>query len=73
MTTENEKYIMGFNHGYYLKKYKPELLNSLLKSTSQNIYLQGIHDGVKDLDRQTSKSRLNELNKTKNFNRDIHF
>lgn len=70
MATTNEKYIKGFNHGYYLKKYKPELLKSILQSKSDNDYFKGLTDASKTLEVSKVKRRLNELNRN-NISKDI--
>lgn len=70
MATTNEKYIKGFNHGYYLKKHKPELLKSILQSKSENDYFKGLNDGSKVLEKERIKNRLQELKK-KNISKDI--
>lgn len=70
MTTENEKYIKGFNHGYYLIKHNPELLKSILQSKSDNEYFKGLNDGSKVIEKEKIKTRLQELKK-KNISKDI--
>lgn len=60
MATENEKYIKGFNHGYYLIKHNPELLKSILGSKSESEYFKGLNDGSKVFEKDKMTSRLQE-------------
>lgn len=65
----NEKYIKGFNDGYLLKKYKPQLLENILNITSTNDYIQGLKDGERAHSHKKLRSREQEINKIK-LNRD---
>lgn len=60
-----EKYIKGFNDGFILKKYKPELLENILNTTSSNDYIQGLKDGEREFKQQKVKSRTQELENLK--------
>jgi hypothetical protein len=42
---ENDKYVLGFNHGYILLDKKPELLGFISKTNSKSDYIQGLKDG----------------------------
>lgn len=64
MATTNEKYIKGFNHGYYLKKHNPDLLKAILQSKSENDYFKGLNEGAKIIEKNRTASRLMELKKS---------
>jgi hypothetical protein len=61
METIKEKYIKGFNHAYLLKQHKPKLIESILNTTSNNDYIQGLKDGERIYAQQKLKSRSQEL------------
>lgn len=61
-----EKYTKGFNHGYVIKKYQPELYNKLIKTSIKNNYLQGLEDGGNELQREKIKT-LTRLQQLKNL------
>jgi hypothetical protein len=62
---ENKKYIKGFNDGYLLKQYKPQLIENLLNISSSSDYIQGLKDGERTYNQNKVKSRSQELNKIK--------
>ena len=63
--TVNKQYIKGFNHAYFLAKYNPKLLDSLLVTKNDNQYFLGIEDGKVAYEKKKSKFRMNELEKLK--------
>jgi hypothetical protein len=63
MNAMKEKYIKGFNHAYILVKHEPKLIESILKTTSVNNYIQGLKDGKLNFEQKRVKSRLQDLNK----------
>jgi len=56
-------YLKGFNHGYLLTEHTPVLVNQLLETPSNNIYVDGLRDGHKSFELSQSKSRLKEIEK----------
>lgn len=60
---ENERYIIGFNHGYLLAKYKPTLLKGLVTTKNLNDYFIGILEGKYEFEQDKVRARSQELNK----------
>ena len=62
----SENYMKGFNHGYLLQKYEPDLLHDILKTSQvDHDYVAGLTDGKSELDKEvlkeTNKDDLQEL------------
>jgi len=62
----SENYLKGFNHGYFLQKYEPDLLHDILKTPQvDHEYVAGLTDGKSELDKEvlkeTNKDDLQEL------------
>jgi len=66
METVKEKYLKGFNHAYLLKQHKPQLIDSILNTASNNDYIQGLKDGKHIYEQQKTKYRFQELKDLKN-------
>jgi hypothetical protein len=65
-----EKYIKGFNNGYILAEHKPDLAESLSKtSATANDYVEGLIDGREQLEFEKSKEKISELNQLRNETR----
>lgn len=51
----SREYLNGFNHGYFLHKYEPELLEDVLKSPQvDNQYFEGLKDGKAEFNKELS-------------------
>jgi len=62
MEQENLTYVKGFNDGYKLAKFQPELFEKLKESLSQdNEYDTGILAGAEQWQQEKEKQRLAEL------------
>ena len=61
MEGEDKEYIKGFNHGYFLAKYKPELIKKIIITKNQNDYIKGLNDGEIIFKKSKMKSRFQEL------------
>lgn len=62
MEQESQTYIAGFNSGYKLQKYSPELFEKLKGSLDESRdYDRGLVEGAKEWDREKEKARLAEL------------
>lgn len=71
MELNEKKFIAGFNSGYLLAKYEPQMLTVLLKSVQPiNAYIAGISFGQKEYELGKSKSHLDELRQVRQINRD---
>jgi hypothetical protein len=77
-TSVDKKYTKGFNSGYRIGKYKPELSQQLKTiAPTQDLFATGLTDGIAQHERETSKeqSRLDQLNQiregTQEEDRDI--
>lgn len=62
----SENYLKGFNHGYFLQKYEPDLLHDILKTPQvDHDYVAGLTDGKGELDKEvlkeTGRKDLNDL------------
>jgi len=71
MVLNEEQFITGFNSGYLLAKYEPQILSALLKDIRPlNSYIRGMSSGQKEYELQHTKSHLDELNQIRQKNRD---
>ncbi|WP_163381388.1 hypothetical protein [Cyclobacterium sp. SYSU L10401] len=62
----SENYLKGFNHGYFLQKYEPDLLHDILKTPQvDHDYVAGLTDGKSELDKEvlkeTGRENINDL------------
>lgn len=61
MSTERQ-YIQGFNNGYILAKFEPDLLNTVSQSIAPiNSHLEGLFNGKEQFEFENSRNRLFEL------------
>lgn len=66
MDKEEKQFATGFNNGYLIAKYLPQLFKKLQKSISNTgEYFQGFFSGAKEYDIETQKSRLDDLQKVR--------
>lgn len=66
-----QQYIKGFNNGYTLSKYKPDLINKLMQNLHpSNDYLEGLFSGREEFELETSRDQLQELHRLRNESRD---
>lgn len=57
----DKQYIKGFNHGYILAEYDPELAKQIVKHPNvQSEYFKGIVSGKQEFDLSKIKQRLNK-------------
>ena len=68
----NEKqFIAGFNSGYLLAVYEPQMLTSLLQNIKPvNSYISGMAFGQKEFELEQMKTHLNDLGQLRQKNRD---
>jgi hypothetical protein len=67
METSEQQFIKGFNHGYFLTKYLPQLLSKLIISIpNSNDYFQGIHLGKREFENEVTHDHLNDLTQLRN-------
>ena len=68
MSTEEQQYIKGFNHGYLLTKYLPDLVAKLVKHIKEttNDYLSGFFSGKEEYELEISRTQLDELRNIRN-------
>ncbi|MBK7800064.1 MAG: hypothetical protein IPJ53_13255 [Saprospiraceae bacterium] len=71
MELNEKQFISGFNSGYLLAEYEPQILTVLLKNTQTvNSYLSGMSCEKKEYELLQSKGHLNELNQIRQKTRD---
>lgn len=71
MALNETQFVTGFNSGYLLAKYEPQMLNALLKDIQPiNSYVQGMSSGQKEYELLQTKSHLDELEQIRKYNRD---
>jgi ribosomal protein S8 len=58
MTKEEKEHLDGFNDGYVLQEYKPQLLEQILRVPNKNGYFQGLKDGKKQMEKELFKQQL---------------
>ncbi len=63
MSTQEQQYIKGFNHGYLLTKHLPDLVAKLVKQlqATTNDYLSGFFSGKEEYELEASRNELNML------------
>lgn len=70
MEINEKQFIKGFNHGYVLAEYEPQLLSALLKGFQTiNSYTSGISYGQKEYELERTKGQLDELDKIRQESR----
>ena len=63
MEEQEKTFITGFNHGYKLAKFQPDLVEKVKASLSENVeYERGLIEGIKEWEREKQKTRSDELN-----------
>ncbi|MBK6544239.1 MAG: hypothetical protein IPO78_10095 [Saprospiraceae bacterium] len=71
MELNEKQFIAGFNSGYLLAEYDPQLLTSLLKNIQPiDSYISGMSFGQKEYELGLVKNHLNELTQIRQVNRD---
>ena len=62
MELNEKQFITGFNAGYLLAEYEPQILRTLLKQIRPvNSYIEGMTFGQKEYELLTTISHLNQL------------
>jgi hypothetical protein len=60
---EEKNYMSGFNSGYKLAKFQPDLVEKIQSSLSESVeYERGLLEGIKEWQREKEKIREEELN-----------
>lgn len=71
MSLNEKQFITGFNSGYLLAKYEPQMLTILLKDAQPvNYYLQGMSSGQKEYELRRIKKHMDELEQIRERNKD---
>jgi len=62
MENKEKQFINGFNSGYTLAKYEPQLLNNLLTENNPvTSYIDGMKHGKIEFEKEHLQTRLEEL------------
>lgn len=61
MEEKPKTYIEGFNNGFRMKMYNPELFDKIKESLGQDDYGRGLEDGSIQAEKEKEKNRLQEL------------
>lgn len=64
----------GFNDGYQMARFEPELMKSLLKSSKHNPdseYFAGLENGGKQYEKEQFKQKMTTASKDKDLNKGI--
>ena len=62
MNNEEQQFKKGFNGGYFMQKYDPNLTAQILEALpSDDEYSNGFQNGSKEYSKELGKGRLNEL------------
>jgi hypothetical protein len=69
---EGEKtYVEGFNAGYKLAKFQPDLVEKIQSSLSESIeYERGLIEGIQEWEREKEKIRAEELENLRSESQD---
>jgi len=72
MTESNEiLFIKGFNQGYLLAQYEPNLLISVLKNIKQvNSYLSGMSFGQEEFEVEKATNEISKLRNSRSLDKD---
>lgn len=73
MSTNEQQYIQGFNHGYLLTKHLPDLVAKLVKQlqATTSDYLSGFFSGKEEYELEHSREQLNQLKSIRNKSQDL--
>ena len=64
--TSEERYIKGFNNGYFISQHDPELAQMLITpQENPSEYHQGLTEGKNEYEIEKIQDRLNEISKNK--------
>ena len=69
MEDATPEYQRGFNVGYQLAKYEPELIGQLITGDKNSDYILGLNMGKKQLDRERLLEQLKESQQARNNDR----
>ena len=62
MEAQEQMYSVGFNHGYLLEKYMPDLVAKMTKTVVvSDGYTEGFIDGKEEYEIERSENELNDL------------
>jgi hypothetical protein len=71
MEVNEKQFIAGFNNGYLLAEYEPQILNSILQNIKpDNSYVFGLTFGQKEYDFRKDQNHLDEFELLRQKNRD---
>lgn len=71
MSTQEQQYIHGFNHGYLLTKHEPKLVGQLTKTLQPKTdYLDGFFSGKEEFELENSRIQLDDLQHLRNKSKD---
>lgn len=71
MQTQEQLYVRGFNHGYILAKYLPELVTKLIKTVAPiTDYTEGFFSGKEEYEIEYTRAQIDELNNLRNRSKD---
>ena len=67
MEQNEELYIKGFNRGYTITKYLPDLSAPILNNIdSTNDFIEGFSSGKKEYEQEKTRTQLDELKQIRN-------
>lgn len=69
-TALSPHYIKGFNNAYFLAEHNPTLINKLITIEKDIDYITGLKDGKKTYELEQQKSRIKDLRKLRNRNKE---
>ena len=71
MELDEKQYTIGFNRGYLLAKFEPQMLALLLRDIRPlNSYILGMSSGQKEFELSKTKAQLDELDSLRQKRRD---
>jgi hypothetical protein len=71
MELDEKQYETGFNSGYLMAKFEPQMLALLLRDIRPlNSYIQGMSSGLKEYELGKTNAQLDELHSLRQKNRD---
>jgi hypothetical protein len=72
METQEQTYLKGFNDGYKLARYQPEILKKIQDSLSEGVeYERGLIAGVQEWQQEKTKTRESELKELRDNNQEL--
>ncbi|HRG33568.1 MAG: hypothetical protein WBP33_07570 [Saprospiraceae bacterium] len=73
MELNEKQFINGFNSGYLLAKYEPQMLTTLFNNIQpMNSYISGLYFGQQEFELEQTKNQIRDLSKLRQTTRNTN-